>query len=319
MKEIIYLDTGILHSYIAQHNDGLPTATSNERGEEIQDTNEEANGFQSRTSFEAKLKSGKFEIPVLLKTPEGEFKVVIQPGKFATEKSVMTQIESGKEIISKQLHDNALEAFVTQLEDEGKMHEIASGEMEGKMVKVKSNFKIIDFKYLKKIIQPQTLIDFMFMQTDKEMQSLIKEIDSTPNKQERTRQKALINQEQSKMDKIKKDKKEEFEKIEKSINYLIDILPMESFIVIGNAIAPLKNEYLREKANELMFKYGGASSSLTVTLVGKVTKKITDTNMPEFNKDPFFEIPAILNSVLSPLGIIKKGDLIISPIAIYFE
>lgn len=43
--------------------------------------------------------------------------------------------------------------------------------------------------------------------------------------------------------------------MEDSIDYLNDILPTEAFIMVDNIIAPLKNEYLREKAKTLAFKY----------------------------------------------------------------
>jgi hypothetical protein len=319
MKEIIYLDTGVLHSFLAQNNDGLPTATSNERGEEVNDIHEKSKGFNSRTAFETKLKTGKFEIPVLLKTPEGEAKLVLQPGRFSSKKAVISQTETGKEIISKQLHDNALEVFETHLKKEDLLFSTNDPALEGKFVKCVSSFKIIDFKYLKSILQPKALVEFMFIKSEEEIEKAEREIKKAPKEQQPT-MKAYVNQLTSKVKAEKKLIEEQLIFAEKSINYLNDILPTESFILMENTIAPLKNEYLREKASELMFKYGGTSTNLQMTMIGKVTQKVNGVGMPDFSgNDTFFEFPKILSAVLNPLGIINEGDLIISPIAIYFE
>ena len=89
---------------------------------------------------------------------------------------------------------------------------------------------------------------------------------------------------------------------------------------MDDVILPLKSEHLRETAKELIFKYGEIGSSLRITMIGKVTREITTTAMPDFhNGNPFFEFPQILSGVLGSLGLINSGDLIVSPVAIYFE
>lgn len=315
MKEIIYLDTGVLHSYIAQHYDGLPTETSNERGEEVRDTNEQEQGYKSGTSIEARLKSGKFEVPGFLKTPEGDLKFTWQPGEIISEKAVMSQTESGKEIISKQLHDNALEVFL----ENNEFYAIDYPEIQGKLIQCTSEFKIIDFSYLKSMIQPDALLEFMYKEQEDKLSEIKKQIDYNKNNQEKNKLKALYTQFSNEFSNQKKDLKDQFNFMAKAINYLNDILPNESFMVLGKSLAPLKSEFLRETSKELMFKYGGSNSSIQVTMIGKVTNRIDSIEMPDLSINPFFEFPKILNSVLNPLGVINKGDLIVSPIAIYFE
>ncbi|MCG2990856.1 hypothetical protein, partial [Escherichia coli] len=86
---------------------------------------------------------------------------------------------------------------------------------------------------------------------------------------------------------------------------------------MGNKIAPLKNNFLRETAKELMFKYGEESEDIKINMIAKVTRVISSTSMPDLSQgDPFFEFPQILNAILGPIGIINKGDLVVSPIAI---
>jgi hypothetical protein len=316
MKELIYLDTSFLHSFIAQSQGGLPTSTSHERQEQATHTNQKTTGKSDKSFTQFEADTGSLSIPGLIKSPSGRLRVRIQPGKNSSESISLSELESGKEIISKQLHDNALETFEQYLSEEKQLFNISEENLEGKFIKTVSSFKIIDFQYLRKIIQTDTLIRFMFMNQDEEIQSVKEELKSLPKQDKNLKQAAFI-QYENKVNQEKRKMKSDFEFIEQSLNYINDILPTEAFIIMGNVVAPLKSEYLREKANELMFKYGG--SNLQVTMLGKVTHKIEEISMPDLTKDPFFEFPKILSAVLSPLGVINEGDLIISPVAIYFE
>ncbi|MDL5023339.1 DUF6414 family protein [Bacillus velezensis] len=315
MKEIIYIDTDLLHSYLAQSNGGLILETSNERGEEAKDISEKQAGYRSRTALDTKFKTGNFEIPLFLKTPEGEIAVKIEPGKHSSEKIAISQTESGKEIISKQLHDNALEDFIKENDFKSKC------EKSGELVKIVDSFNIIDFNYLLKILQPDTLIDFMMKEYEDELHKLkesLKTAEGTSaEKQQMRRDLRSLEQE---FTRTKDTQIKEFQYTEKTLMYLNDILPTESFLLMKNILTPLKNKFLRESAKELMFKYGRGKDNIKVTLIGKTTSIVDNVEVPNFNGNNFlFEIPNVLNSVFGPLGILKKGDCIISPIAIYFE
>ncbi|CAM5580762.1 hypothetical protein SAFG77S_09093 [Streptomyces afghaniensis] len=323
MKEIIYLDTGLLNSYIAQIHDGLPTSTNNERNEEVKDSKEMEEGYKSRSFFEAKVSTGEFEIPWVFKSPSGEILGRFQPGNYSGEKISLSQLESAKEIISKQLHDNALEIFEKHLSNKEELiTDIWKSNMEidGSFVKITKTFKIIDFSYLNSIIQTDKLMGLMFMQEEEKIADMESQSKTETNNQIKSRQKVLIQQAKSKLDAQKKSMKSSMETTEKSLRYLNEILPTEAFLLMDRVIAPLKNEFLREKSNQLMFKYGNNGSSIDITLIGKVTSKVKNVEMPNFNSgNPFFEFPGIINGILSPFGVIKKGDNIVTPIAIYFE
>lgn len=319
MKDIIYLDKEVIHSFIAQQYDGLPTELVNHQEQEITDGMEKDQGYNSRSSIEAVFKSGNLEIPVLFNGPEGELKGILQPGKFASEKSIMSQTETGKEIIAKQLHDNTLEKLIKHLEKNNELYDPNYSNTLGKYVKFTSGFNIIDFNYLKNVFQTDKLMEFMFNEYEKQLEDLQNQEKTFPKKsKERNEIRRKINKLKSEIDQAKKDTKKEFDFIEMSLEYLNDILPNPAFISVGNTLAPLKSDYLRNNADELMFKY--SNSDLEVSLLGKVTNKIKNIDMPNFDDEiPFQQLPLVINSVLGALGIIKTGDLIISPIAIYFE
>lgn len=318
MKELIYLDTAFLHSFIAQSQGGLPQSTQLERQEQVTETSQQSTGYASRSFTEMQGDTGSLSIPGLVKSPSGRLRVRIQPGKTSSDTFSLSELESGKEIISKQLHDNALEAFEEHLSSQNQLHDISDIDLEGKFIKISSSFKIIDFKYLRRILQTDTLMEFMYKKQDEELERLRNEVKQS-EKQQRAIKQAALTQFENQFKKVKSQMKDNFVFMEKSIDYLNDILPTESFIIMEDTIAPLRGEFLRERANELMFKYGGASSSLQVTMLGKVTQEIKSTSMPDLKADPLFEFPQILTGALSPLGVIKKGDYIVSPVAIYFE
>ncbi|WP_437828914.1 DUF6414 family protein [Niallia taxi] len=321
MKEIIYLDTGLLHSYIAQLNDGLPTGTNNERSEEVRDSSEKEAGNKSRSFVDVGLTSGEFKIPGLFKSPGAQGSVRIQPGRYSGEKISLSQLESAKEIISKQLHDNALEILEEHLNKEKLFVEVSDSHSEGKFIKITTRFKIIDFKNLSNIMQTEKLMELMFLKTEQEVQ-LVEEQYKQANSQTKALLKTKFQQAKSALETTKKNMRENISIAEKTLEYLGGILPTEAFLKMDNTISPLKQEFLREKSQQLMFKYGHNGSSIDVTLVGKVTSKVKSVEMPNFNSNSsnvFLEFPAIITFFLNTFGVVKRGDLIVTPIAIYFE
>src|SRR5690606_9943566 len=116
--------------------------------------------------------------------------------------------------------------------------------------------------------------------------------------------KAKIHQMKNQLTQEKNRLKSQFEFINESLVYLNEILPTESFVKMHNVIAPLKYDFLREKSSELMFKYGN-NNKTKATLIGKVTNIIKTVDMPNLEKDPFFEFPKVLAGVLYPLGVIN--------------
>lgn len=129
--------------------------------------------------------------------------------------------------------------------------------------------------------------------------------------------KAELTTRKNKLNNVKTKLKNDFENVVKVLNYLKDILPNSTFIIGNDFIAPLKPDFLREQGKELSFKYGN-SSNVEINLLGKITGKITGESLPDLEED-FFKIHKLIYFVLEKLELTKKGDLIISPVAIYFE
>lgn len=323
MKEIIYLDTNFLNSFLAQTNGGLPTTKSREESEEIKDALESSSGHKSASSIEATFKSGKFEIPLILNTPSGEVKGVWRPGTFSEEKAIASQTEAAKQIISTQMHDNSLEEFMSFLK---KNESLTANDQElygnqiGKYISRKSSFKIIDFEYLQRIMQADIFSQFMFQELEKQHQQWEEQIKVFPKTS--AEYKKLNSQLKKSSDNLKNMRKktnEQFKQVEDIMKYLTDILPNSTFIIGDGFIAPLKAEFLRELGKELTFKYGN-SPSLKVTLLGKITGELNTEDLPNLDGvDAVLELHQFIYFMLNSLSLTKKGDLIVSPVAIYFE
>lgn len=322
MKEIIYLDTGLLHSYIAQYKGGLPNTKSLEQSQEISDSSELEEGYISGSAIKAFFETGKFEIPLVFNTPNARIEGVFRPGNFLKEKAITFQTEMGKEIISMQLHDNALIDFEKYLKEKELFSELTNDEsIEGKFIKVESTFKIFDFDFLNKILQPEKIMKFIKIHDEsyeQDLKNIEKEIQKISNPKEKNIKKAFLQQAKNQYQQKKSDLQKQFDFLKDVLDYLNEILPTKSFIKMNNILAPLKNQYLREKSSELMFKFG-TNENIKATLIAKVTSTIKNVDVPDMGEDAIFELPKLLISILHPLGIIDRDYLIVSPIAIYFE
>lgn len=319
MKELIYLDTEYVHSFIAQSEGGLPTTVDTERTEEITEQNDKEINKGTESFIEGKFKLGELEIPLLFKSPTGEITAGIKPINNSSERVSLSQLESGKEIISKKLHDDALERFENNISKEGNLTEELHEAKEGDFVKITSKFKIIDFGYLKKAFNGEKLIEFQFHDTEKELKSLEEELKKLEGKQ-----KGLLKTQLAAMKKEMEQKKKEqldtFTFLSSGLEYITDILPSESFLMADNIFVPLKDEFLRESSKDLTFKYGAFESRMKVNILGKITRIVDNVELPDFNgKFDFLQIGELVNFMLHSVGVLNKGDYLISPIAIYFE
>lgn len=175
MKEVIYLDTNYLHSYISQIEDGLITNMNKESTEEITEQNELQKGSQTESFIEGKFSLGEIEIPLLFKSPTGEVSSGISPIFSSNERISLSQLESGREIISKKLHDDALKRFEEYMENKQLFNTQISDIKQGDYINIKSRFRIIDFNYMKKAFNPDKLVELMYYEQEQEIKKIQKQ------------------------------------------------------------------------------------------------------------------------------------------------
>ncbi|MCG7318684.1 DUF6414 family protein [Brevibacillus laterosporus] len=291
MKEIIYLDTGFIHSFVAQTNQGLPTLITNEITE--QDTTAQGEGRESESehNITAGAKGG---VPLVV---SGEANYKNRNKNKLSDSYTFTQLEAGKEIISKQLHDNALVELEKYLSEKNELFCSKERPVMGKYIILKEKFSLFDLNTLLKLYDKET----------------IKEILSLMNPTNQNGKKA----------KLQPGPEKGLISLNIVIKYLYNILPSGSCLKQGDFISPLKVEYLRETIGDLIFKYGN-QSQLEICVLGKVTQVFDKISLSMFeNNSAFSEVASstdqMLEALLGEVKLIKKGDIILSPIAIYFE
>ncbi|QHZ50940.1 DUF6414 family protein [Paenibacillus larvae] len=299
MKDIIYLDKNFLHSFIAQSNQGLPTATTHEISQQDTKSSGDLEKKENSHEVQAQTNTGAFQIPFIGTSPNGNFSY--KNGKKSSSEVSYSyiQTDAGKEIIAKQLHDNALIEFEDYLEENNilvKLNpEIIPDENHvGRYIKIQSKFTLFDLDYIKKVLNPQLLPLF----------PILKSLGLTDD-----------------------EKNNEMETLFKSIEFLVDyltgLLPTSLYLKQENFVSPIKLEFLRENSSELTFKYG-TSPVFHATVIGKITRIFDSFESVLLGGSEDFKtiskfVGGVVDNVLTSAGTIKKGNAIIYPIAIYFE
>lgn len=305
MKEIIYLNTGFLHSFMAQSNKGLPLSLTLENTQQDTRTSSEVVKKDNQREVSAQVNSGTINLPFVVSSPSGNGSYKSLNKTNIEDVYSLSQLDAGKEIIAKQLHDNALNEFENYLIEEDSLDVIDfktnSTDYLGKYVKITSEFKVVDIDYISRITDKDKLIDFLNLHTT---------------------------QISSKGGEKRVGYNQDFKLAELGIKqfgafiaYMKIALPTNIFLNQKGYISPLKDEYLRESGAELNFKYS-TNSKIKITVLGRATR-VFDGFDPNILDDELNEVSVALGSMMNIIynkfKIIKNGDVIISPIAVYFE
>lgn len=311
MKEIIYLDTSFLHSFIAQTNSGLPTLVETELSEAETKSSETRRNEEKSHEFGVQVSTGNINVGVM-KSPSAKGDYKLKKNRGNTDVITLTQSEAGREIISRQLHDNALIEFEKYLE-ENNLVNIGTNQISiGGYIKLKTTFRIIDFNYFKQVSDEKLGEILIRFGAGKE---IVQQISSSSNER-------FKKQLKSKLEQLIQEQTEEIKFYQRLIEYVSNLLPTNAFIKVNNFVIPLKNSCLRERADELNFKYGRGETQIEATILGKITSQIVETNTvledSKFLKS-FSDMIGAAISVLEVTNVIEKGDYVLSPIAIYFE
>ena len=297
MRHFVYLDTDTLNSYLSQINEGLLKSTVNETVDEIATTkNDEI--MPGKNKFES----------------EFGFKPILNL-KFTEDKDVMnttntlSQIETGRELIEKILHDNSLEQFIKYLKNDNLIVSIDSSRL-GDYIEIKEKFRVRDLDYLLGLYSDE-LIEFFMNNSKVELENLIESMKNNNNISTKTIRKQGE-------EKLKKER-ENYLQIRKIINIAKEIMPFSKYIVCDNCVIPLEEKYLRITTNKSRFSYSGE-----LNIIGRYTGDLKDAFARE--SEIKNEYDDVLKSIDEVLKVLYKDTLglnesmkIIVPIALYFE
>lgn len=318
MKEIIYLDTDLMNSMLAQLDEGLVNSFSLE--EASQDL--ETEGQQSTRGKNAGLR-GRLSVNTGF-LPGGSVSLdgsVGNSGNETTHES-RTILEGQKDVLNKAFHDYALEVLSEKLLDKDLLsHEMDL--MEGDIFLGEARYRFYDFNLLKKAMDHKFMGQLLLKDIEKLDLSLneARKILNKPNPNAKEREKLssasdVVNAHDTATPII-----EIFEKLNILSSFASNLLEDLAIIKTDRNIGLLKKKYLRESSEALSFRTDNSREvKYLMRVIGRKEEIYTGENLPIFQENDLDVIPnMMLDLILSSFNIVKKGDLIVTPIAIYYE
>lgn len=318
MKEIIYLDTDKINSMLAQLDEGLISNFSMEMTDQETKTNSNqiSKGKSSGMSANIKVSTGLL--------PGGRLGAGASFGNNGSENEIFakTILEGQKDILNKAFHDYALELLIEKLENK-KLFSDGERFKEGDLFIEKSTFRFYDFNLLRDSMDLESMNKFI--------RSEIEDLDMSYDQAKKLLKKINLNaKEREKIDTARLivstiENTQPILNIFKQINTLgtlaSKLLKDLTVIKSNNKIGLLKKEYLRESTESLSFRTDHSREvKMLIQVIGKKDKVFNGYNMGNLAVNSLDLIPnMMLDILLGSFEIIEIGDLLVTPIAVYYE
>ncbi|MEC3840246.1 DUF6414 family protein [Bacillus amyloliquefaciens] len=321
MKEILYLDTELVNSILAQLDQGIVTDYSyhDDTQKTLSSGTRDSSGKNASLGFS--VSGGTGWLPGVNIGLNGNM-----GGKsdamFLDSESLL---EGHKDILNKSFHDYSLVLLLEKLKAEELLVDNQEDLNEGDLYFGEGPFKFFDFELLSNALNPNALETFMLYEEDQSIES-IEEAEKIIKKSKGTKQDPDIIQEARKLVEKRKELSSIitlYKTLDILSSYASKILGGHSIIKSQTNIGLVKKEYLRESPESLSFR--GNNGKNVKFLARIISKKdvVYDGNLsglPPISPDKLNEVPNfMLDILLGSFNIIESGDLLVTPIAIYFE
>lgn len=299
MKEIIYLDTKLINSILAQNDQGLVLKRAFDKGETSSNSDEIAHNVSLGTSGGVSLGAN----------------VNVKRDETSSNKQSLVYSETNKELIEVATHDYALDILLETLKDHDYIEN--KNPNEGQFILQNNNITFYDFKKLHEamdIDKMRLLFPEIFQPFDefeKELNKLLKS-----NKEKHKERIAEL------QEKIDNSLPKVFSQMNQLSDYMIDLYDGAILAKVGKTISICEPDYIRLKPSLLSIMN---LSKRKATILGIVTaKEAGNISLENLNSDSASEIFSnIANSFMEIINtsfdITTEGDYYVRPIAIYFE
>ena len=296
MKEIIYLDTNLVNSLLAQQNAGLVTKLVNEDGES--DAKTEGSTEQTTISSDVGLSA-------LLKATGGYSSTNVDSYNFVFSKS-------NKNLVETALDDHSLDLLITGLEAKELIKH--SDYQDGDLISVSGELTVFNFEQLANTSDLEE-IEFLLPEYD-EFKSLQSELRKIKGKDKHLPRIKQIQEE------LSMNSWNNFKTMKHVSSYLTKLLPETNLIKISNTFSILPLEFLRVQSVQLSFMQLGKRK---IKMLGICSSTFDEqipsdfSHMKDSNLILRYAPTTILNIMLGSFGMVNKDDHLVRPIAIYFE
>lgn len=316
MKEIIYLDTEIINSMLAQLDEGIVSSFV------MESSSQETQGEETQSSFG---KNAGIGTRIKLSTgflPGGSATFTGNSGEngIESERISTTMLEGQKDILNKAFHDHALEILINKLEEK----ELLKNDTEiseGDLTFIESSFRFYDFELLKNSIDTDVMTTTMTFDKSGKSPTLEEAQNILKKKPAKNTTQYIQAQEVIKINEVIKPAINVMNLLGSLGKYASNMLRNQSIIKANTNIGIIKNKYLRESPEALVFRTDTSrKAKILLRVIGKKNRVYDGTNMMQFKEQDVDKIPnMMLDVILGSFNIIKNGDTLVTPIAIYFE
>ena len=298
MKEIIYLDTKLVNSLLAQIDQGLIL-------KQIAEENNSQGTHEETLNQESYSAGGRLGAPLL----SGN----VSNTEITADKTALVYSSGNRELVETAIDDFSLDLLLDKIKPDIKTIENVT---EGEIVKEIDDLTIYDFSMLKNTMDIDSLEIFLpdivedYRKAEKELKKI-----SQANK----------NKHASKIEEIKATLENSFifnvSRINKMSQYVESLLSDCSILKIGTSLCICEEQNTRIPKSSLALLN---ASKRKATILGIAAAEIeTDLEFLNFGGSPSRILshgPSMfINMVTNSFDITKEGDRFVRPIAIYFE
>lgn len=297
LKEIIYLDTKLVNSIIAQNDQGLVLKRAFDKGE----TNSNSEETTQATSLNT---SGGVTVGTNFNVNRGESN---------TDKQSLVYSETNKELIEVATHDYALDILLEILKDEI-VNDCAD---DGQFIQQNDRVTFYDFKKLYESMDTEKL-KLLMPDIFQPIEKIEKEL-SKISKSNKIKFEDKITELQKQLD---NSLPEIFKKLNTFSDYMVGLYDGAILAKINNTLSICEPENIRLKPSLLSIMN---LSNRKATILGiVVAKESGNSSIDNLQTDSANEVISnVANSfmeiVITSFNIASKGDYYVRPIAIYFE
>ena len=297
LKEIIYLDTKLVNSIIAQNDKGLVLKRAFDKGE----TNSNSEETTQATSLNT---SGGVTVGANFNVNRGESN---------TDKQSLVYSETNKELIEVATHDYALDILLEILKDEI-VNDCAD---DGQFIQQNDRVTFYDFKKLYESMDTEKL-KLLMPDIFQPIEKIEKEL-SKISKSNKIKFEDKITELQKQLD---NSLPEIFKKLNTFSDYMVGLYDGAILAKINNTLSICEPENIRLKPSLLSIMN---LSNRKATILGiVVAKESGNSSIDNLQTDSANEVISnVANSfmeiVITSFNIASKGDYYVRPIAIYFE
>ena len=297
MKEIIYLDTKLVNSIIAQNDQGLVLKRAFDKGK----TNSNSEETTQATSLNT---SGWVTVGANFNVNRGESN---------TDKQSLVYSETNKELIGVATHDYALDILLEILKDEI-VNDCAD---DGQFIQQNDRVTFYDFKKLYESMDTEKL-KLLMPDIFQSIEKIEKEL-SKISKSNKIKFEDKITELQKQLD---NSLPKIFKKLNTFSDYMVGLYDGAILAKINNTLSICEPENIRLKPSLLPIMN---LSNRKATILGiVVAKESGNSSIDNLQTDSANEVISnVANSfmeiVITSFDIASKGDYYVRPIAIYFE